>query len=74
MITCDSFFHSEKPREFLVEQLEQLKMSQQSGIKAPSLFNKANLDAVYGILDPTHQKHITFAQYKQGEHGTRTVY
>ncbi|TNN41794.1 EF-hand calcium-binding domain-containing protein 10 [Liparis tanakae] len=65
-LTSMLFFHRpEKPREFLVEQLEQLKMSQQSGIKAPSLFNKANLDAVYGILDPTHQKHITFAQYKQ---------
>ncbi|KAI4825388.1 hypothetical protein KUCAC02_021071 [Chaenocephalus aceratus] len=60
------FFHRpEKPREFLIEQLEQLKISQQTGMKGPNLFNNANLNAVFGILDPTNQKHITFAQYKQ---------
>ncbi|XP_034390269.1 EF-hand calcium-binding domain-containing protein 10 [Cyclopterus lumpus] len=59
------FYRPEKPREFLVEQLELLKISQQSNINGPSLFNKANLDAVFGILDPANQKHITFAQYKQ---------
>ncbi len=53
-----------------IEQLEQLKTSQQSGVKGPNLFSNANLDAVLGILDPTNQKHITFAQYKQGEHRT----
>lgn len=71
-IVADSlfFFFSEEPREFLIEQLEHLKISQQSGVKGPNLFNNANLDAVYGILDPTNQKYITFAQYKQGEHRT----
>ncbi|XP_023256119.1 EF-hand calcium-binding domain-containing protein 10-like [Seriola lalandi dorsalis] len=59
------FYRPEKPRQFLIEQLEQLKLSQQSGVKGPNLFNNSNLDAVYGILDPTKQKYITFAQYKQ---------
>ncbi|KAF3855186.1 hypothetical protein F7725_023241, partial [Dissostichus mawsoni] len=69
-LSCMLFFHRpEKPREFLIEQLEQLKISQQTGMKGPNLFNNANLDAVFGILDPTNQKHITFAQYKQGKHG-----
>ncbi|XP_039989235.1 EF-hand calcium-binding domain-containing protein 10 [Xiphias gladius] len=64
-LTSMLFFHRpEKPREFLVEQLEQLKISQQSGVKGANLFNKSNLDAVFGILDPTNQKYITFAQYK----------
>lgn len=63
-------FHSENPREFLIEQLEQLKISQQSGIKGQSLFNNSNLDAAFGILDPANQKYITFAQYKQGEYRT----
>ncbi|KAK9516336.1 hypothetical protein VZT92_024273 [Zoarces viviparus] len=59
------FYRPEKPREFLVEQLELLKMAQQSGTEAPSLFNADNLDAVFGILDPADQKYITLAQYKQ---------
>ncbi|XP_040894801.1 EF-hand calcium-binding domain-containing protein 10 [Toxotes jaculatrix] len=59
------FYRPEKPREFLIEQLEQLKISRQSGVKGPNLFNNSNLDAVLGILDPTNQKYITFAQYKQ---------
>ncbi|KAL7403000.1 hypothetical protein ABVT39_023008 [Epinephelus coioides] len=46
------------------EKLEQLKLSRQSGVKGPHLFNSANLDAVFGILDPTNQNYITFAQYK----------
>ncbi|KAM6937020.1 EF-hand calcium-binding domain-containing protein 10 [Xenentodon cancila] len=59
------FYSPERPREFLAEQLDQLKVSEQSSEVGPSLFNSSNLDAVYGILDPTHQKYITFAQYKQ---------
>ncbi|XP_033490232.2 EF-hand calcium-binding domain-containing protein 10 [Epinephelus lanceolatus] len=58
------FYRPENPREFLVEQLEQLKLSRLSGVKGPHLFNSANLDAVFGILDPTNQNYITFAQYK----------
>ncbi|KAM9377277.1 EF-hand calcium-binding domain-containing protein 10 [Pholidichthys leucotaenia] len=58
------FYRPENPRQFLIEQLEQLKMSQQSGVKGPNLFNSSNVDAVIGILDPANQKYITFAQYK----------
>ncbi|KAM8892911.1 EF-hand calcium-binding domain-containing protein 10-like [Spinachia spinachia] len=58
------FHRPDNPREFLVEQLEQLKLSQQSGKKGPNLFNNANLDAIFGILDPINQKYITLAQYK----------
>lgn len=60
----------ENPREFLIEQL---KLSQQSGVKGPNLFNNTDLEAVFRILDPTNQKYITFAQYKQGEHRTHSV-
>ncbi|KAA8590317.1 EF-hand calcium-binding domain-containing protein 10 isoform X2 [Etheostoma spectabile] len=58
------FYRPENPREFLIEQLEQLKMSQQNGVDGPNLFNNSNLDAVFGILDPANKKYITFAQYK----------
>uniref|UniRef100_A0A671XXN6 Si:dkey-42p14.3 n=1 Tax=Sparus aurata TaxID=8175 RepID=A0A671XXN6_SPAAU len=64
-LTSMLFFHRpENPREFLIEQLEQLKISGQSDVRGPNLFNNTNLDAVFGILDPANQKYITFAQYK----------
>ncbi|XP_073329025.1 EF-hand calcium-binding domain-containing protein 10 [Pagrus major] len=64
-LTSMLFFHRpENPREFLVEQLEQLKISRQSDVIGPNLFNNTNLNAVFGILDPTNQQYITFAQYK----------
>ncbi|XP_068169024.1 EF-hand calcium-binding domain-containing protein 10 [Antennarius striatus] len=59
------FFHRpENPTEFLIEQLEQLKISQQGGVKGPNLFSRTNLDAVFGMLDPANKKYITFDQYK----------
>ncbi|KAM9352647.1 EF-hand calcium-binding domain-containing protein 10 [Symphorus nematophorus] len=58
------FYKPENPREFLVKQLEQLRISQQSGGQGPNLFNETDLDAVLRILDPANQKYITFAQYK----------
>ncbi|XP_028306811.1 EF-hand calcium-binding domain-containing protein 10 [Gouania willdenowi] len=60
------FYHRpENPREFLIEQLEQLRKSQSDGEKAPNLFNDSNLQAVFKILDPANTNYITFAQYKQ---------
>ncbi|XP_022067465.1 EF-hand calcium-binding domain-containing protein 10 [Acanthochromis polyacanthus] len=59
------YYRPENPREFLIEQLKLLKFSQQTGVTGPNLFDDSNLDAVLGILDPTNQKYITFAQYKQ---------
>ncbi|XP_013880510.1 EF-hand calcium-binding domain-containing protein 10 [Austrofundulus limnaeus] len=58
------FHRPQNPREFLIEQLKLLKHCQQSGGSGPNLFNISNLDSVLGILDPTNQKYITFAQYK----------
>ncbi|XP_072242449.1 EF-hand calcium-binding domain-containing protein 10 [Leuresthes tenuis] len=58
------FYRPENPREFLIEQLGQLKDSQQSGVKGPNVFNNSDLDAVFGILDPANKKNISFAQYK----------
>ncbi|XP_037538481.1 EF-hand calcium-binding domain-containing protein 10 [Nematolebias whitei] len=58
------FYRPDNPKEFLIEQLELLKMCQQSGVKGPNLFSISNMDAVFGIMDPANQKYITFAQYK----------
>uniref|UniRef100_A0A672IZR1 Si:dkey-42p14.3 n=1 Tax=Salarias fasciatus TaxID=181472 RepID=A0A672IZR1_SALFA len=67
-LTSMLFFHRpENPREFLIQQLEQLKRAQQGGCEAPNLFDDSNLDAVFGILDIADEKYITFAQYQQGD-------
>ncbi|XP_029009840.1 EF-hand calcium-binding domain-containing protein 10 [Betta splendens] len=58
------FYRPENPREFLIEKLEELKISKQVG-EGPHLFNNSNLDAVVRILDPANQGHITFTQYKE---------
>ncbi|XP_055790728.1 EF-hand calcium-binding domain-containing protein 10 [Salvelinus fontinalis] len=65
-LTSMLFFHRpERPNEFLITQLEQLRASKMKSLDCPSLFNDTNLDAVLGILDPTNQGHITFVQYKE---------
>ncbi|XP_075994163.1 EF-hand calcium-binding domain-containing protein 10 [Genypterus blacodes] len=64
-LTSLLFYHRpENPKEFLIEQLEKLKVSKQSGAQGPSLFTESNLDTIFSILDPADQKYITFAQYK----------
>uniref|UniRef100_A0A3P8SV43 Si:dkey-42p14.3 n=1 Tax=Amphiprion percula TaxID=161767 RepID=A0A3P8SV43_AMPPE len=67
LISMLFYYRPENPREFLIEHLKLVKLSQQTGVTGPNLFDDSNLDAVLGILDPTNQKYITFAQYKQGE-------
>ncbi|XP_026876530.1 uncharacterized protein si:dkey-42p14.3 isoform X2 [Electrophorus electricus] len=54
-----------RPREFLIAQLEQLRASKLSAADSPCLFDDSNLDAVFGILDPANQGHISYAQYKE---------
>ncbi|XP_007578715.1 PREDICTED: EF-hand calcium-binding domain-containing protein 10-like [Poecilia mexicana] len=59
------FYRPENPKEFLIEQLELLKVSRESGMRGPNLFDNSNLTAICGIMDPANQKYISFAQYKQ---------
>ncbi|KAJ8387006.1 hypothetical protein AAFF_G00161830 [Aldrovandia affinis] len=58
------FHRPENPREFLITQLELMKASRLQPLDCPCLFNESNLDAVFGILDPINQGHISLAQYK----------
>ncbi|KAM6973181.1 EF-hand calcium-binding domain-containing protein 10 [Aplochiton taeniatus] len=59
------FYRPERPREFLIIQLEQLKLSKTRSLDCPSLFSDSNLDAIFAILDPTKQEYITHVQYKE---------
>ncbi|XP_054898590.1 EF-hand calcium-binding domain-containing protein 10 [Poeciliopsis prolifica] len=59
------FYRPENPQEFLIEQLEQLKVSRETGMRGPTLFDNSNLVAICGIMDPANQKYISFEQYRQ---------
>ncbi|XP_072529808.1 EF-hand calcium-binding domain-containing protein 10 [Salminus brasiliensis] len=59
------FYRPERPKEFLISQLEQLKTSRLRAVDSPCLFDDSNLDAVFGILDPTNQGYITCTQYQE---------
>ncbi|XP_031418434.1 EF-hand calcium-binding domain-containing protein 10 [Clupea harengus] len=66
-LTSMVFFHRpERPREFLIDQLEQLKLSKvSSSVDSPCLFSNANLEAIFGILDPIDHGYITYSQFKE---------
>ncbi|XP_058842019.1 EF-hand calcium-binding domain-containing protein 10-like isoform X2 [Acipenser ruthenus] len=55
----------ERPCEFLITQLERLKLARTTSRDYPCLFNESNLEAIFGILDPTRQGYITVGQYKE---------
>ncbi|XP_078077330.1 EF-hand calcium-binding domain-containing protein 10 [Mustelus asterias] len=54
-----------KPVEFLIDQLEKLKVARQTKKDYPCLFDESNLDTVFGILDTTKQGYITLRQYRE---------
>ncbi|MEE6481312.1 hypothetical protein FKM82_012828 [Ascaphus truei] len=59
------FHRPERPREFLIKQLEKLKLARLLDGDYPCLFDDSNLDAVFGILDPSGQGHITGTQHME---------
>ena len=56
----------EDPKEFLLAYLDQLEDCKDRGAQGPCLFNTSNLDAVFGILDPTNEGFVSYEQYKKG--------
>ncbi|XP_038637154.1 EF-hand calcium-binding domain-containing protein 10 [Scyliorhinus canicula] len=54
-----------RPVQFLIDQLELLKVARQTQKNYPCLFDDSNLDTVFGILDTTKQGHITLRQYRE---------
>ncbi|KAE8616295.1 hypothetical protein XENTR_v10008769 [Xenopus tropicalis] len=59
------YHRPERPREFLIKQLEKLKYARLSDVDYPCLFDDSNLDAIFGILDPAGQGYITGTQYME---------
>ncbi|KAM8974038.1 EF-hand calcium-binding domain-containing protein 10 [Pelodytes ibericus] len=59
------YHRPERPRDFLIDQLEKLKLARLADLEYPCLFDDSNLDAVFRILDPSGQGYITGTQYKE---------
>ncbi|KAM4039521.1 EF-hand calcium-binding domain-containing protein 10 isoform 2-T4 [Anomaloglossus baeobatrachus] len=59
------YHRPDRPREFLITQLEKLQLARLADVEYPCLFDESNVDAVFGILDPSGQGHITGAQYME---------
>ncbi|CAM4734876.1 unnamed protein product [Leuciscus chuanchicus] len=59
------FYRPDHPREFLIDRLEKLSLSKARVGNTPCLFNESNLDALFGVLDPSDQDFITHGQYKE---------
>ncbi|XP_044132703.1 EF-hand calcium-binding domain-containing protein 10 [Bufo gargarizans] len=57
------YHRPDRPREFLITQLEKLKLARLADAEYPCLFDESNVDAVFGILDPSGQGYITGTQY-----------
>ena len=65
---------TEDPKEFLIGFLDQLKESRDNRVDGPCLFNESNLDSVFGLIDPTNEGYVTYAQYKEGEQRYTNIY
>lgn len=53
------------PKDFLILQLEKLKVAKQSGMYHPCLFDDSNIQAIFGMLDPTRKGFISKDQYTE---------
>ncbi len=60
------FFSSENPKEFLTNELEELRKARECEGPAPCLFDATNIRSVFGMLDTTGRGYITLEQYKEG--------
>ncbi|CAI9598411.1 unnamed protein product [Staurois parvus] len=59
------YHQPERPQEFLISQLEKLKLARLANLEYPCLFDESNVEAVFGILDPAGQGYITRTQYTE---------
>ncbi|NWI62455.1 EFC10 protein, partial [Todus mexicanus] len=55
----------ERPREFLIEALEQVQAGRRAQGEYPQLMDEADLAAMFSLLDVVGQGHITGAQHRE---------
>uniref|UniRef100_A0A8C5TVI8 EF-hand calcium binding domain 10 n=1 Tax=Malurus cyaneus samueli TaxID=2593467 RepID=A0A8C5TVI8_9PASS len=59
------FHRPERPREFLIQVLEQVKAGRRAEGEYPFLMDEDNVDAMFSLLDVLGQGHIRAAQYRE---------
>ncbi|XP_048357771.1 EF-hand calcium-binding domain-containing protein 10 [Sphaerodactylus townsendi] len=57
------YHRPEKPREFLIQTLEKIKLARMTN-DYPYLLDEANLNAMFDMLDTAGEGYITVPQYK----------
>ncbi|NXQ95419.1 EFC10 protein, partial [Sagittarius serpentarius] len=59
------YHRPERPREFLIQTLEQVKAGKRAEGEYPYLMDETNLAAMFGLLDVVGQGHVTPVQYRE---------
>uniref|UniRef100_A0A8C7A0L1 EF-hand calcium binding domain 10 n=1 Tax=Nothoprocta perdicaria TaxID=30464 RepID=A0A8C7A0L1_NOTPE len=59
------YHRPERPREFLMAALEQVAAGRHGEGRYPGLMDDANLAAMFELLDPAGQGHISVVQYRE---------
>ena len=62
---------SDNPKQFMIDQLIQLKKSKSTKKDYPCLFDAGNVEAVFRLMDPEGRGFISSAQFADG---TWTIY
>ncbi|XP_006149225.1 EF-hand calcium-binding domain-containing protein 10 [Tupaia chinensis] len=59
------FVRPEKPREYLISQLERLRIAKETGVAFPFFLDNSNIVAMFEIMDSSNKGSISFVQYKE---------
>lgn len=57
---------SDNPKDFMIDQLSQLKNAKTTKKDYPCLFDSGNIEAMYRLMDPEGRGFITSAQFAEG--------
>ncbi|XP_027452611.1 EF-hand calcium-binding domain-containing protein 10-like, partial [Zalophus californianus] len=60
------FSRPEKPREYLISLLEQLRIAKITGVAFPFFMDHSNIVSVFEMMDTSNKGTISFVQYKEG--------
>lgn len=65
-LTAQVVFHRpDNPKEFMIDQLTQLKNAKSTKKDYPCLFDIGNIEAMYHLMDPEGRGFITSAQFAE---------
>ncbi|XP_025728523.1 EF-hand calcium-binding domain-containing protein 10 [Callorhinus ursinus] len=60
------FSRPEKPREYLISLLEQLRIAKTTGVAFPFFMDHSNIVSMFEMMDTSNKGTISFVQYKEG--------